>query len=332
MTNMSEKIDVAACLPLSVAESVRRAGLLPAPAGASDIADVLVSHEGLRRDEIFEYVAYLKLMLEVSLATAELFDLRSPPGSSGKKEHLRHTGPEDVMHIINYLYVLDSYGVPGGLLECGTSHGYSTCCLSHACARLGRVLYTADSFEGLPPTAPDEPFFRKGDYAAPLENVQRNIRAAGRPESVQYVKGWFSESLKDWAHDIALLWIDVDLYDSARDVITCTLPKLARKGGIVLHEFTDFHNRIPPRNAARPPNAVYDVLEANNMRWRSVHLHRYLGAVLLENSVAPDSFRLLPALLVRLSAMDGRSRAYKELRESRTVQLAFKVKRALTGK
>lgn len=332
MTNMNEKIDVAACLPLAVAELVRRDGLLPASAGASDIADVLLSYEGLRRDEIFKYLAYLKLMLEVSLATAELYDLRSPPGSSGKKEHLRHTGPEDVMQIINYLYVLDSYGVPGVLLECGTSHGYSTCCLSHACARLGRVLYTADSFEGLPATSSDEPFFRKGDYASPLEAVQCNVGGAGCPESVRYVKGWFSESLKNWSCDIALLWIDVDLYDSARDVITCALPRLASKGGMVLHEFTDFENRIPPRNAARPPNAVYDVLEMNSMRWRSVHLHRYLGAVLQENSVAPESFRLLPVLMTRLSAMDGRSRSYRELRESRTVQLAFKVKRALTGK
>ena len=320
------------CLPLGVAKEIIGKGLLPINAQATMIGNTLITHAAMELDSVRQYVSYLKICLETSCAVAEIYDLSSPPGSEGKKQHMRHTGPADVMQIANYLYVLDSYGVPGVLLECGTSHGYSSCCLSHACAMLGRKLYTADSFEGLPSTSTNEPFFEEGDYASSLESVKKSIHMLGRPDTTTYVRGWFMESLKNWEIDLALLWVDVDLYNSAKDVVTNTLAKLSRKSGFVVHEFTDFHNRVPPRDVAIPPNAIYDVLETKGIVWDSVHLHRYLGAILFKGAVAKDSFKVLPGLMSTLQSLDMRSRVYQELCESRTVRWAFALKKRFLKK
>lgn len=316
-------------LPRSVAQSLLEHCLCREQETAETLADILLQRETLHLEPVNRYVAYLKIMAEITLALAEFFDLRSPPGSEGRKEHLRHTGPEDLIHLINHLYVLVDEGVEGCVLECGTSHGYSTCCLSHACDRLQRQLFAADSFQGLPAQASAETFFRPGDYASPKDVVAENIRAYGCAESVSLVEGWFSESLRGWKVPVALLWLDVDLYDSARDVMSHVLPYVQRKGIVVLHEFTDFHNRLPARNARRPPNAVFDAMEEAGVREKGIHIHRYLGAVAFDESVVTDSFAVAEALWPGLIRMDSRWRRYDELRNARTVRWLFTLKRWL---
>lgn len=54
------------------------------------------------------------------------------------------------------------------------------------------------------------------------------------------VEGCFSESLRGWKAPVALLWLDVDLYDSTRDVLCHVLPYVPRKGMICpsrIHRF-----------------------------------------------------------------------------------------------
>lgn len=319
-------------LPASVAQALLKQKLCGEEASADSIADTLLRRDAWLLAPVYYYIAYLKLVSETSLATAELFDRRSPPNSHGKKEHLRHTGPEDIFHIANYLYVLHDAGIEGTVLECGTSHGYSACCLSHACGRLNRHLYGADSFQGLPSQAAGESFFRPGDYASPKEAVLENLRAVGRWDAVSLVEGWFSESLRGWNVPVALLWLDVDLYDSARDVMMTVLPHVQPRGAIVMHEFTDFYNRLPERNEKRPPNAVWDALEARGMTGIGIHIHRYLGAVLFPDSPGRESFAVAAALWPRLLEIDSRWRLYDELRNARTVRWLFAIKRAIMGR
>ena len=321
-------MDYRKSLPRDVVAIAESQGLQCA-ATPEEVVSWLVSKQRMTHEPVRRYISYLKLIDELALAIAELYDLRSPPGSEGAKEHFRHTGPDDLLFITNHLYVLHSHGVPGCVLECGTSHGYSTCVLSHACAMLGRSLVTADSFEGLPDVQEGEAFFRKGDYAATLENVKQSIALMGRSESVSYLKGWFSDSLKNWNRDIALFWLDVDLYASAKDVLENIVRSLNPRGMIILHEFTDYYGQLHARDVARPPNAVYDVMEKQNVACSSILYKRYLGAVSLASSVQPESYRLVPALRPMLESLDARDRSYRELHSSRTVQWAFGLKRLL---
>lgn len=312
-------------LPRDLAEALP-SGLDRAPAS---LTRWLLSPAGLAVPAAYKYVAFVKQMLEVAHATAEVYDLRSGAETLGKKEHLRHIGPHEMVYLANQLYVLDSFGVPGGLLECGVSHGFSTCVLSHACARLGRTLYAADSYAGLPATRPDQEFFREGDYAASLPAVQRNLAYLGRPEAVTYIEGFYCDSLRGFAHPLCLLWLDVDLYESAHDVIGQVFGHLDQRGAVFTHEFTDFHNQVHPRDARVPANAVYDHLDAQGVRHRSSHLMRYFGMIGFETSQGYDAPTLLAQLLEGLYAQDERWRRYTELRDSRTVRTAFSVKQKL---
>ena len=289
----------------------------------------LISPSGLSTPPVYRYISYLKQILELACATAEVYDLRSGKDAMGKKEHLRHIGPHELMYIANQLYILDSFGVQGSLLECGVSHGYSTCVLSHACARLGRTLYAADSFQGLPSTRTDEAFFREHDYACSLDDVKRNIAYLGNPQSVEYIGGFYAESLKDFSREICILWLDVDLFESARDVMEHVFDSLDRRGTIFTHEFTDFHNKVYTKDSKTPPGAVYSSLESRSIKPRSSHIMRYFGSIGFESSIQFDAYKLLPCILEALLRMDDRWRKYRDLRECRTVKTAFAANRAL---
>lgn len=268
-------------------------------------------------------------MHELAHAIAEIYDWRSPPDSYGRKEHLRHIGPVEMLFLANHLYVLDSFDVAGDVLECGASHGYSTCVLSHACVRLKRKLFVADSFEGLPPTRNNQVFFAQGDYAASVESVSDNLAALGRLDAAVFIKGFFSNSLKEFRHPLCLLWLDVDLYESAQDVLTHVFNCLNPAGMIATHEFTDFYNRPHSIDEPCPPSAIFKAFEHAGLKYRAIHLMRYFGMIAGYNAIQPDSGMYFPYLLNKLEAMDHRSRQFLELKQAHTVRTAFRIKNLL---
>lgn len=285
--------------------------------------------KGRLHPEVQRYAAYLKCMGERFFATAELFDLWSPPNSMGTKHSLRLTRPEELLYIANQLYVLDSEGVPGVVLECGCAHGYSSACLSMACAYLNRPLVVADSFEGLPDVDQSESFFRKGDYASTEDEVMRHIRFCGHADVVRFVKGWYKDSLRNWNEPIALLWMDVDLFESARDLLAHVLPAVDPKGLIFTHEFTDFHGVPQPLNEHNVPSAIHAAFERLGYPYHAELLCRYWGVIGRQPAGSIRAHVLLDALWSRLSRMDERWRLYDETRHSTTVKAAFAVKNML---
>ena len=318
-------------LPPSLKEA---AAALPAEAAAtpSGLAAWLLDREGGQRlEEGRRYFGFMKLMRETFHAIAEVYDHWSPPDSDGTKQHLRFIGPDEMLVLAHQLYQLSAEGVGGCVLECGCAHGYSSCCLRHACAHLGRSLVIADSFQGLPGTRPDEEFFRAGDYAARRSEVEAHIRWLGRPEAVRYVEGWYRDSLANWREPVALLWMDVDLYESARDVMAGVFPSVDRRGIIASHEFTDFHGKPHPRGALTVTEAIFQRFEAEGLPFQQAVIMRYFGLVSFAGGPPPAAAALALAVNDRLARLDERARAYEDLRDSRTVRWAFRLKRMLGG-
>lgn len=314
-------------LPRDVLDALDKAGV-----ASPDFAVVSrwLFGEGRLHTPVKRYLAYLKLMSESFQAAAEMFDLWSTPGSTGKKESLRLTNPEEILYIANHLYVLESFGVPGVVLECGCAHGFSSACLSLACGYLGRRLVIADSFEGLPATRSDEPFFRAGDYAAREEEVLEHVRVLGRPDAISTVKGWYSESLCGWNSPVAILWMDVDLHESARDLLVHVFDCICPQGAIFTHEYTDFYGKLYPPDSLTVPGAIHARFSAANRPVRDALLTRYWGIFGGPEAVQFESHRVLDSLLPELNQRDPRARRHAELRDSRTVRLAFAVKRLLS--
>jgi hypothetical protein len=220
-----------------------------------------------------------------------------------------------LLHIANHLYLLAAAGVPGVLLECGCFKGFSSACLSHACAFLARDLAVADSFQGLPgETGVGEEGYRPGDFRGARQEVEDNVRLFGRIERVRFLEGWFRDSLPGLADPIALLWMDVDLYASATDVLDAAWERLDPKAAIFSHEFLpdqiDAEGRIV--HVHEPPGAIRDAFAARGVEERAVHLAGWLARIDRPETVGIGAESLLRALLPHLRDLDHRARAARE--------------------
>ncbi|HXU34579.1 MAG TPA: TylF/MycF/NovP-related O-methyltransferase [Thermoanaerobaculia bacterium] len=296
-------------LPADLAPQATAAGLAPTPERAADLA-VWVIQEARREPVARRYLYFLKSSYEAFHAIEECFPrpADAPGGGIG-------TSPEELLHIANHLYLLDSAGVQGVLLECGCFKGFSSACLSHACAFLGRDLVVADSFQGLPGEAgAGEEGYRPGDFRGGRQEVEDNVRLFGRIERVRFLEGWFRDSLPRLMEPIALLWMDVDLYASATDVLDATWEKLDPRAAIFSHEFLpeqiDSDGRIV--HPHEPPGAIRDAFAARAVEERAVHLAGWLARIDRPETMGIGAESLLRALLPHLRDLDHRARAARE--------------------
>lgn len=141
-------------------------------------------------------------------------------------------------------------GIPGDLIEAGVWRGGTGIFLRALLKCFGetkRVVWLADSFEGLP--APDEKLFpREAEvhrgavmskayrhFAVGLPEVMRNFSQFDLlDENVQFIKGWFGEALPSAPlTSLCLARIDADYYMSTWDALSHLYP-LLEPGGVVI--------------------------------------------------------------------------------------------------
>ena len=153
------------------------------------LASWLLSNEGRRDLNVCQWINFLAAHYAQFRIIAELFP-KANPGHQDMKDGLSiATSPEEMLVIANQLFILRSYDVEGCVLECGCFKGYSSCCLSIACRRLGYPLVIADSFAGLPPDPEmvgEDRYYQVGDYAG------RGPRSSGTCTPLGTLPEWSS--------------------------------------------------------------------------------------------------------------------------------------------
>lgn len=139
--------------------------------------------------------------------------------------------------------------------ECGVFRGHSLV----ACLKIARDLNTPvhffglDSFQGLPPlseedlkAAPsDAPYREKLLFSeTSLADVRKRVMEAGFNRQVQFLPGFFSDTLKTLPEKrYDFVNIDCDLYDPHMECLEYFYPRL-NKGGLLF--FDDYHsNQFP---------------------------------------------------------------------------------------
>ena len=139
--------------------------------------------------------------------------------------------------------------IDGDYVEFG-SHGGTTFSLAYHQTVLHRhkaKLWAFDSFQGFPDqrdTEDEHPKWIKGKMSTSLEDFHRICAEAGVPkDSYTVVPGFYSDVLptlakEDSPNNIALAYIDCDLYSSTQDVLTFLWPRL--KHGMIL-AFDDYY-------------------------------------------------------------------------------------------
>lgn len=149
--------------------------------------------------------------------------------------------------------------VPGDYCEFGIYKGetfqYAARLLAPALPKMR--FFAFDSFEGLPrPDGIDcvdgySSNFHAGDFAVALQDVRKNVEAAGTDMSkVDFIKGWFDATLTNETaariglDHVAAAWIDCDLYKSTVPVLDFLLPRLS-VGSLLLYDDWRVFRNLP---------------------------------------------------------------------------------------
>lgn len=147
--------------------------------------------------------------------------------------------------IADAVRTLDRERVPGDLVETGVWRGGSVIfmrALLHALGDRDRVVWVADSFQGLPkpdvgrwPADASNDLWKHDALAVSQEQVERNFARYGLlDDRVRFLPGWFEDTLPSAPIErIALLRLDGDMYGSTMTALDALYPKLS-PGGIVI--------------------------------------------------------------------------------------------------
>jgi hypothetical protein len=319
-------LDVA---PGQVAEAIPVA--LRESAEISAIASWLMSDDGRSDPAVSRWINFLAGHHARFRIIEQLFPKVDARRQGMKDQRCIQTNPLEMLVIANYLFILHSYGVAGCVLECGCFKGYSSCCLSIACRHLGYTLVIADSFAGLPTGTHEvggDNYYQPGDFTGTRAEVERNLRTFGDPTGVELVEGWFAQTLKGWNRPLAVLWLDVDLWSSAIDVLTPCFSATDPRGAIFSHEFSASYikdGKITCPNEA--PGAIAQFMHEHDPDYRSTFATGNLGIVGRRASLGLKSAGLLNEMMPAICSIEAPLRF---IAKSRLQRLKAKITR-LTG-
>ncbi|GEM_PF-1022544 len=136
--------------------------------------------------------------------------------------------------------------VEGDLIETGVWRGGATIfmrAILKAYSITDRVVWVADSFEGLPPTEYKDDvnmhLEKIENLAISLETVQSNFSKYGLLDpQVKFLKGWFKDTLPTApVEKLALVRLDGDWYESTMDGLVNLYPKLSIGGYIIIDDY-----------------------------------------------------------------------------------------------
>lgn len=138
--------------------------------------------------------------------------------------------------------------IKGDLIETGVWRGGGTIFMRavlKAHAVTDRVVWVADSFEGLPAASPEHHYdaklelHRSEDLAVSLEAVQHNFdRYQLLDDKVRFLKGWFRDTLPPAPiRSLCILRLDGDHYESTMDALVNLYPKLSVGGYLIIDDY-----------------------------------------------------------------------------------------------
>lgn len=144
--------------------------------------------------------------------------------------------------------------VPGDLIETGVWRGGACIFMRGVLKAYGvtdRLVWLADSFEGLPAPDPDkfplEAKVQSGsvmqkayhNFAVGLEEVTRNFAAYRLlDDQVKFLKGWFKDTLPTAPiKTLALMRLDGDFYESTRNGLDNLYDRLSIGGYVIIDDY-----------------------------------------------------------------------------------------------
>jgi O-methyltransferase len=150
---------------------------------------------------------------------------------------------DNLQECIEHVIVDD---IPGDFIETGVWRGGACIFMRGALYSLGiidRIVWCADSFQGFPaPVREDDIALatqpEQGHLAVPLDEVMHNFNLYGLMDNrVQFIPGWFNQTLPGPVDRLAILRLDGDLYDSTMDALLPLYPLLSPGGYCIVDDW-----------------------------------------------------------------------------------------------
>lgn len=130
--------------------------------------------------------------------------------------------------------------VDGDILEVGVWRGGSGALLARAtqCAGSGARVFLCDTFRGVVKASARDSTYRGGEHSTSPASVNELLERLGLDNTI-VLEGVFPEETASALGDarIALCHIDVDVYESARDILHWVWPRLAQGGIVVFDDY-----------------------------------------------------------------------------------------------
>jgi len=182
-------------------------------------------------------------MLAPLIRTIQKLQARRDPDYHLLKKVRPYTfiAPVSLKTIKRLAMLVNSQGIEGDFVECGTYKGGSAAVLATALTDQ-RHLWLYDSFEGLPEANQIDGELAKtqtGECLASEEDVIQALTTVGVPATKYTIrKGWFEQTFKQpLPRQVALLHCDADWYDSVLIVLETFYPLITPGGCIIMDDF-----------------------------------------------------------------------------------------------
>lgn len=127
---------------------------------------------------------------------------------------------------------------PGAILEVGTWRGGSGVILATA-GGPGRSVYLADTFQGVVKAGVRDTYYKGGEHANTSVEIVRSLVERAGLTDVTLLSGVFPDETASAVENerFALCHIDVDVYQSARDVLEWVWTRMVPGGAVVFDDY-----------------------------------------------------------------------------------------------
>jgi O-methyltransferase len=165
--------------------------------------------------------------------------------------------------------------VEGDIIEAGSWRGGASMLMRATLDSLGdaRTVCVADSFQGFPAGEPSGGELDAFDFlTAPVEEVRDSFARLGLDRGVEFVPGFFEETLAALAgRRWALVRLDADTYEPTREALRSLYPGLAVGGYLVVDDYGSFEGCRRAVDEFRAEHGIAEALEQidfTGVRWR----------------------------------------------------------------
>lgn len=175
-------------------------------------------------------------------------------------------------------------GVPGDLMETGIWRGGCGILMRAVLDAYDdphRLVWLADSFQGLPPPAPADYPQDEGDIHSSLSTYlgvsQADVEANFRlfellDDRVRFLPGWFRDTLPTAAVErLAVLRLDGDMYESTWVALDSLYPKVSEGGFVIIDDYgalTRCRQAVDDYRAAHGITTPMEPIDWTGVYWR----------------------------------------------------------------